>query len=192
MANVSEKRPKIKDRDSALDVKRAYAAAYYQSHKEEVKARVRARYYAKREEHLRKYQEDRKAILEHQRKRREADPERFRAAQRARYAASPAGAIARANKRRGIKRAVAVGTDRAAYRVFVRTVYQAQHIACHWCERDVPPVERRIDHIVPLAKGGADDVSNLCLSCHACNASKGDKLPEEWRSEARGETYNIW
>lgn len=33
-----------------------------------------------------------------------------------------------------------------------------------------------LDHIVPLAKGGAHSVSNTQCACHRCNASKGAKL----------------
>ncbi|MBN9121338.1 MAG: HNH endonuclease [Planctomycetes bacterium] len=31
-----------------------------------------------------------------------------------------------------------------------------------------------VEHIVPTARGGADDPSNLALACRACNARKGD------------------
>ena len=33
-----------------------------------------------------------------------------------------------------------------------------------------------IDHIVPLAKGGSNDESNLTLACALCNVKKRDKL----------------
>jgi hypothetical protein len=32
-----------------------------------------------------------------------------------------------------------------------------------------------IDHIVPLAKGGTDEESNLWLACPVCNGHKSDK-----------------
>lgn len=32
-----------------------------------------------------------------------------------------------------------------------------------------------IEHIIPLAQGGASDESNLWLSCPLCNRHKGDK-----------------
>lgn len=35
-----------------------------------------------------------------------------------------------------------------------------------------------IDHIVPLSRGGSDELDNLQLLCHACNMAKKDKMPE--------------
>lgn len=35
------------------------------------------------------------------------------------------------------------------------------------------------DHVIPLAKGGANDMSNAALAHHRCNAIKSDKLLEE-------------
>lgn len=36
-----------------------------------------------------------------------------------------------------------------------------------------------IDHKLPRAKGGTDDVDNLQTMCSKCNHNKGDKLEEE-------------
>ncbi len=33
-----------------------------------------------------------------------------------------------------------------------------------------------IDHILPISKGGTDDIENLCLSCSWCNSSKAAKV----------------
>jgi hypothetical protein len=35
--------------------------------------------------------------------------------------------------------------------------------------------EFTMDHVIPRAKGGSDDVSNLALCCYVCNPLKGDK-----------------
>jgi 5-methylcytosine-specific restriction endonuclease McrA len=36
------------------------------------------------------------------------------------------------------------------------------------------------DHVVPLSHNGRDDNGNLLPLCHSCNASKGDRTPEQW------------
>jgi 5-methylcytosine-specific restriction endonuclease McrA len=33
-----------------------------------------------------------------------------------------------------------------------------------------------IEHIIPVARGGGDDESNLWLSCPLCNRYKGDRV----------------
>jgi hypothetical protein len=38
-----------------------------------------------------------------------------------------------------------------------------------------------IDHIIPVARGGSCEQSNLQALCAPCNRQKGKKLPEEWR-----------
>lgn len=37
-----------------------------------------------------------------------------------------------------------------------------------------------LDHVVPRARGGPDDPSNLVDACERCNVSKSDRLPSEW------------
>jgi hypothetical protein len=49
---------------------------------------------------------------------------------------------------------------------------------CVYCGKTNIPFE--IDHIRPKSRGGSDRVSNLALSCHACNAAKGNRTAAEW------------
>lgn len=58
-------------------------------------------------------------------------------------------------------------------------VYTKTEGHCAICGKFVPYTEFTVDHIVPLAKGGSNDLSNLQCACGVCNRIKQDILPEE-------------
>lgn len=37
-----------------------------------------------------------------------------------------------------------------------------------------------MDHVIPFADGGADDLSNLVPACHDCNQEKSGRTPVDW------------
>ncbi|HEX4714750.1 MAG TPA: RNA-guided endonuclease IscB [Ktedonobacteraceae bacterium] len=49
---------------------------------------------------------------------------------------------------------------------------------CAYCGRGETAFE--LDHIQPRSRGGSNRVSNLALSCHACNAAKGEHTAAEF------------
>ncbi len=65
-------------------------------------------------------------------------------------------------------------------REFVRAIKSKASALCYYCARRVPIREIHFDHIIPLSKGGAHSVENLCVSCVSCNCSKHDKSLSEW------------
>jgi Restriction endonuclease len=54
-------------------------------------------------------------------------------------------------------------------------VFKRDDFSCQYCGRKSPEVVLEVDHIVPVAGGGADDVVNLRTSCWDCNRGKSDK-----------------
>jgi 5-methylcytosine-specific restriction endonuclease McrA len=63
---------------------------------------------------------------------------------------------------------------------FVRGIRATKQVACYYCKNKTAGKTAHIDHIVPLSKGGAHSVTNLCASCPSCNQHKHDKLIQDW------------
>jgi len=63
----------------------------------------------------------------------------------------------------------------AATRAFIleRDGYQ-----CTYCAATEGPME--VDHVVPVSRGGSDEMENLVCACRACNRSKSAKTLAEW------------
>lgn len=54
-------------------------------------------------------------------------------------------------------------------------VFKRDAFTCQYCGRKAPDVLLQCDHIVPVAKGGVDDLLNLTTSCADCNSGKSDR-----------------
>ena len=42
-----------------------------------------------------------------------------------------------------------------------------------------------VDHVLPLSRGGTNDLYNLVTACRPCNSSKNAKTPQEWEAARR-------
>lgn len=62
--------------------------------------------------------------------------------------------------------------------LFSRIVRRDNSI-CQVCKRNVLDNEIHIDHIIPIARGGATNESNLRVLCPECNRKKSDEMPHE-------------
>ena len=51
-------------------------------------------------------------------------------------------------------------------------VLQRNNYQCQSCGKPETEAQLNIDHIVPLAKGGSNDISNLQVLCNRCNCQK--------------------
>jgi 5-methylcytosine-specific restriction endonuclease McrA len=56
--------------------------------------------------------------------------------------------------------------------------------ACCYCGKDMRSVEKSMDHVVPLSRGGAHALSNVVIACKPCNFEKGTRTQGEWRHDA--------
>ncbi|MEQ3644755.1 MAG: HNH endonuclease [Paracoccus sp. (in: a-proteobacteria)] len=57
-------------------------------------------------------------------------------------------------------------------------VYDRDGMVCRYCGDEDGPFH--LDHVLPLARGGDDEATNLTVACASCNCSKGQKTLEEW------------
>lgn len=55
-------------------------------------------------------------------------------------------------------------------------VLKRDAFTCQYCGAKAPDVLLHIDHVMPVASGGSDEIYNLVTSCQPCNAGKKDKL----------------
>ena len=53
-------------------------------------------------------------------------------------------------------------------------VFKRDKFVCQYCGACGPDVELEIDHIIPVSRGGTDDMKNLKTACRDCNRGKVD------------------
>lgn len=58
-------------------------------------------------------------------------------------------------------------------------VFKRDRFTCRYCGQTPPQVLLELDHVIPQAAGGSDEIANLVTSCQECNRGKSDKLLEE-------------
>ena len=51
---------------------------------------------------------------------------------------------------------------------------------CHYCKCTLDPFKFHVDHMLPVARGGTRDQSNLVAACKPCNMAKKTKTAEEF------------
>lgn len=52
-------------------------------------------------------------------------------------------------------------------------VFKRDSFTCQYCGRHAPDVILEVDHIIPVAEGGKNSLTNLITSCRDCNRGKG-------------------
>ena len=60
--------------------------------------------------------------------------------------------------------------------------YARQGRACAYCKQRVSGLPDP-EHVVPLSRGGRNDMSNLVAACSRCNSDKGDLTLSEWAAD---------
>jgi 5-methylcytosine-specific restriction endonuclease McrA len=64
----------------------------------------------------------------------------------------------------------------------IEELYAKQQHHCAGCGASIRK-RYEVDHIIPVTRGGTNDISNIQLLCMPCNRTKHNKLPEQWARE---------
>lgn len=58
-----------------------------------------------------------------------------------------------------------------------RRAERRAHSRCEYCHapQQVCGYRFHLEHVIPVAEGGSDDLSNRALACASCNLAKGDR-----------------
>jgi hypothetical protein len=53
-------------------------------------------------------------------------------------------------------------------------VFKRDSFTCQYCSAKPPSVPLEVDHIVPISRGGINEIENLITACFDCNRGKSD------------------
>lgn len=66
----------------------------------------------------------------------------------------------------------------AEWRAIREKIFARDRYVCVYCGES--PEYLECDHVIPISRGGTNDLSNLATACMPCNRSKSDRLLSEW------------
>lgn len=194
-----------KNRERSRETRRVWREANAEKLREQDRHRARNTSPEQRERRrlasARFYTKNRHAVLEAQRARVAASPDKNRERARAWAKKNPERAAARTASWRTnnpetlrAMRRIYRQTRRARARAAGRP--ERAHVeallretACTYCEKPFDLAVRArwltVDHIISLARGGTNASENLVAACYGCNRSKGSKMLSEWKKNPR-------
>jgi 5-methylcytosine-specific restriction endonuclease McrA len=111
------------------------------------------------------------------RKQRVLYPERGREIARRWRARNPEKVSARNRRIKAFRRGVPGSHTLAEWRA-LKAHYSYR---CLCCGKSEPQIMLTEDHVIPVTKGGSDNISNIQPLCSPCNASKGNRRSTDYR-----------
>jgi hypothetical protein len=58
-------------------------------------------------------------------------------------------------------------------------IFKRDSFTCQYCGKSAPDVILQVDHIMPVSKGGENEITNLITACYLCNQGKRDILLDD-------------
>lgn len=60
------------------------------------------------------------------------------------------------------------------------SLFEKQKHKCAYCGKNLVGIDKTLDHIFPLSKGGSHSIKNVQYLCRSCNSRKGTRTQEEY------------
>lgn len=156
-----------------------YNRKYRLEHKDRLKKAFLAKKYQREAEELAALEERNRVTREKYRatakRRQQRNRDKINAATRARYKNNPEVFLASGHERRAKEKKIRFPVVEWKHRISKFDTY------CPYC--DSTGHKLTIDHVIPITKGGTNDIWNLVPCCTSCNCSKHNKLLWEWKPE---------
>lgn len=165
-------------RDENREKLRAYTSKWSAENKNKVKGYSEARKDKKREYDAARYLSNPQISKDKSREWREANGDRALKRVKKWQAKNPEKVrhfkLKNKSKRRG-----ATGSHTLSQIV---TLLEGQQFKCAACKKSIK-LHRHLDHIMPISRGGSNDIKNLQWLCPPCNLRKNAKHPIDWAQE---------
>ena len=87
-------------------------------------------------------------------------------------------------------RAWRLGIKGKYYPSDVRRLRRRQKGQCAYCGRELTRDIERVDHIIPISRGGDNTYKNIQLLCEPCNRAKGAKTDAEFKEMFARKPFN--
>jgi hypothetical protein len=92
-----------------------------------------------------------------------------------------------ATKLKFLKMKVMGGRRETVYK-FMKKKYG--EVPCYVCSRHVKEKNATLEHIIPLSKGGTDEMDNLSISHFQCNQARGNNEDFSWNQIKSEEEFS--
>ncbi len=73
----------------------------------------------------------------------------------------------------------AMRSKKKAIKFSRENVYVRDQGKCQYCGDKVPRANLTYDHVIPRAKGGKTEWTNIVIACGTCNQKKGNRTPSQ-------------